>query len=320
MAVGCAAPLERFEFRERQMGTEARIVLYARSRARAEEAAKAAFARIGALDAALSDYRSESELSTVLLKGEHIPLPVSADLFTVLRASLALSEETNGAFDVTVGMVTSARRDAKAWRARGHGATLVSPACDAVRGIGWRSVVLDTTSRTVMFRHRDMRLDLGGIAKGFAADEALDVLRAREIDRALVSIGGDLVAGRAPPGAQGWRVDIAGADSAHATMIVENQALSTSGDMEQHVDSGGVRYSHVIDPRTGVPLTSRIAATVLAPTGIEADGWATAVTVLTDSARARFVAAHPEATFYVRTTAVGPAPARPPPRLCANAE
>ena len=195
-AAGCAAPLERFEFRERQMGTEARIVLYAPSRERAEDAAKAAFARIAALDAALSDYRNGSELVTVLLKGAQVPVPLSDDLFTVLRASLALSEETKGAFDVTVGMLTSARRVRYATIGRGVGAIAVSRACDVVRGITWRSITLDTVARTVVFKHPDMRLDLGGIAKGYAADEVLEVLHEHNLDRALVSIGGDLVANR----------------------------------------------------------------------------------------------------------------------------
>ncbi|HKS04711.1 MAG TPA: FAD:protein FMN transferase [Gemmatimonadaceae bacterium] len=302
------------------MGTEARIVLYAQSRERAEDAARAAFARIAALDAVLSDYRNESELVTALLKGKEVPLPLSDDLFTVLRASLALSEETKGAFDVTVGVLTGHTVNARYTRDPRTGVVREMPGCAVLRRVGWKSVELDTTARTVTFKQGGMRIDLGGIAKGYAADEALEVLRAHKVDRALVSIGGDLVAGRAPPDADGWRIEVANADTAHATMVIANQAVSTSGDTEQHVDSGGVRYSHVIDPRTGVPLTSRVAATVLAPTGVEADGWSTAVTVLRDSARARFIAAHPEATFYVRTITSGPAPARPPPAQCVIAE
>ena len=298
------------------MGTEARIVLYARSRAGAEDAAQAAFARIAALDATLSDYRKTSELLAVLMRGERVPVRVSDDLFAVLRASLALSEETNGAFDVTVGALTSLRRDTGARTMRGVRETTQLTPCEALSRVGWKYVVLDTVEHTVAFRLSGIRLDVGGIAKGYAADEALEVLRAHDIDRALVSIGGDLVAGRAPPDATGWRVDVAGADSAHASITIENRAVSSSGDTEQHVDSAGVRYSHVVDPRTGQPLTSRIAATVIAATGMEADGWATAATVLSDTARARFVAAHPEATFHIRTIESGPPPALPPPAHC----
>jgi thiamine biosynthesis lipoprotein len=123
------------------------------------------------------------------------------------------------------------------------------------------------------------------------------VLDARGTPRALVAIGGDLVAGRAPPGVSGWTVRIA---SDSSSIVVVHSAVSTSGDAEQFVEIGGVRYSHVVDPRTGVGLTTGVTVTVQAPTGAQADAWATAVAVLDDARRAAFVAMRPDASFVVR--------------------
>ena len=123
-------------------------------------------------------------------------------------------------------------------------------------------------------------LDLGGIAKGYAADRALEVLQQRGISRALIEIGGDVRAGDPPPGRNGWRIEIAYADSANRFIELANQALASSGDTEQYVEIDGRRYSHVVDARTGLGLTSRIAATVLAPDGVTADALATTLTLL----------------------------------------
>jgi FAD:protein FMN transferase len=129
-----------------------------------------------------------------------------------------------------------------------------------------------------------MRLDAGGIAKGYAADEALSLLRRNGIASALVAASGDLAFGDAPPGQRGWKIGIDSYDSANSpfTRIVEleNAAVSTSGDTEQHLDAGGVRYSHIINPKTGIGLTSPLTVTVVARHGIDADALATAISVL----------------------------------------
>ena len=139
-----------------------------------------------------------------------------------------------------------------------------------------------------------MRLDLGGIGKGYAADEAMRVLRRHNISRALVAAGGDIVAGDSPPGAQGWDVRIAGLSmrEAHAGgLLLRNGATSTSGDAEQFVEIAGKRYSHVIDPRTGVGVTGRTSVTVVAPDGITSDAIDNAVGVLGAESGLRFVEA-----------------------------
>jgi FAD:protein FMN transferase len=298
----CAqSPPERFEYRALHMGTEARIALYARDSAHARTAARAAFARVGELDAALSDFRVDGALAELATAAGQKPVPVGDDLLHVLTLALDLARETDGAFDPTAGALSVL------WRAaRRSGRLPLATDIDAARArVGWRHVVIDTVARTVRLTTPGTRLDLGAIAKGYAVDEALAVLRDHGVARALVSLGGEIGASGPPPGTEGWRVALEDDGGAPDTVRLANAAISISGDMEQFLEIDGVRYSHVIDPRTGMPLTHRVAATVIAPASVTADGYATAVTVLDSVARAVFIAAHPEATFRVRHASAG---------------
>ena len=129
-----------------------------------------------------------------------------------------------------------------------------------------------------------MSLDLGGIAKGYAADEAMAVLKEHGISRSLVAAGGDIAVGAPPPGMDGWVIAIAQLESVDAPLsrylLLHDAAVSTSGDANQNVEIGGVRYSHIVDPRTGLALTGRSSVTVVAPDCTTSDGLATAASVL----------------------------------------
>jgi thiamine biosynthesis lipoprotein len=129
-----------------------------------------------------------------------------------------------------------------------------------------------------------MRLDLGAIAKGFAVDEAIKVLRARGIRSALVSGGGDMTVSDPPPGTNGWRIELAPLDVTNAPptefVLLRNAALATSGDIFQHVEIAGVRYSHIVDPRTGLGLTDHSLVVVIARNCTTADSLATSVSVM----------------------------------------
>ena len=146
---------------------------------------------------------------------------------------------------------------------------------EAGRRCGYRKLHLDPAKRTVSLDQQGMQLDLGGIAKGDAADAALEVLGRLGIDRALVAMSGDLAIGDPPPGRRGWKIS-----AQDRVLELANVAVSTSGDTEQHVDSAGKRYSHIIDPATRMGVTSRMTVTVVARRGIDADGLSTAVSVL----------------------------------------
>lgn len=276
-----AQPLARFAFARPMMGTEVRLVLYAPDSARASEAAEAAFARLDTLNTRLSDYRAESELNRLsATAGTGRWVPVSEELWTVLAEARRLAEATGGAFDPTVGPLTRWWR----WARRRNQLPPAEALAEALEAVGYRHVRLDSAKRRVRLDRPGMRLDLGGIAKGYAADEALAVLAAHGFERALVDAGGDVAVGAPPPDAAGWRLAVARPDTAgqrsQETHILTGTGIATSGDAYRYVEVDGRRYSHLLDPRTGLGLTHRREVTVVAPSAMLADALASAFSVL----------------------------------------
>jgi len=288
MLGACAsAPLERFEFARPAMGTEFRLVFFARDGARASIAAEAAFARIAALERVLSDYDPSSELARLGRRSdEGAPtesIPVSDELFALLSTAEDVARASGGAFDVTVGPLSRLWRRAQR-QGEPPGEARLS---EAMQAVGFEKLLLEREARSVRLLARGMRLDPGGIGKGLALDAALGVLAEHGIERALVVGGGDVAASAAPPGRAGWNVGIAGLDSAEPAhdragtrLLLAHAALSTSGDLVRSFELDGVRYAHILDPRTGGALTERRLASVLAPRAARADAWATALAVL----------------------------------------
>jgi thiamine biosynthesis lipoprotein len=272
--------LQRFEFKQVHMGTEFRIVLYAPNETIAKKAADAAFARIAELDGIMSDYKSTSELMQLCKKAGGEAVSVSDDLLKVLTRALEISRLTEGAFDVTVGPVV------RLWRRARR--TMKLPDADELAAarklVGWQQVEVDAKAKTVKLATRGMLLDLGGIAKGYAAQAALEVLRRHGITRALVAASGDIAVSDAPPGAAGWKIGVAPLENPNAKpshyLSLTNAAVSTSGDTEQYVEIDGKRYSHIVDPKTGLGLTTRMTVTVINTDGKTSDGLATGLCVL----------------------------------------
>lgn len=298
---------ERFEFRETHMGSEFRILLYCADGAEARQASRAAFDRVAELNRSFSDYDPESELMRLCDRAGGDPVPVSADLFDILRRSQAMADRSGGAFDVTIGPI------GRLWRRARRDRKLPDEALRtaALAKVGHEKIVLDPERRTVRLLRDGMRLDLGGIAKGYAAQAALDVLRDRGISRALTAAAGDIVVGEPPPGETGWRVGIAPVENPgdrppERFLTLKNQAVSTSGDAERFVEIDGVRYSHIVDPRTGLGVVGRAAATVVADDGATADSLATAVYLLGETAGLALADRVPHAAaLYVRRTDEG---------------
>jgi FAD:protein FMN transferase len=293
-----SAALARFSYTQYHMGVDARLVVYAPDRPTAEAACTAAFARIAALDSMMSDYRRDSELTRLSARSGGPPVRVSPDLFRVLRRAQEVARVSGGAFDITVGPLIAL------WRAARKSDVLPDPVAlsDARRRVGWQKLRLDEGARTARLTVRDMKLDLGGIAKGYAADAAQHVLQEHGITRALVELGGDIVVSGPPPGTDGWtiRVPNAGDDQGPADLRFAHRAISTSGDTEQFAVIGGRHYSHVVDPRTGQALTNRVQVTVIAPDGLTSDPLSTALTVLEEASRRKLLRAYPGTTAYVR--------------------
>ncbi len=255
-----------YEAVEAHMGTLIRIKLYADESQQVPTAFRAAFDRIAQLDDALSDYKPASELNRLSGNAVGKPVKVSADLFRVLAASRKLSEESDGAFDVTLGPVI------RLWRQARIDHRLPSPEAlrEAAGRCGYGKLHLDAAAGTVLLDQPGMQLDLGAIAKGYAADAALAVLAQSGIRSALVAASGDLAIGEPPPGQRGWKIGVGrgGPDGGlEQTLELHNAAVSTSGDSEQHLEIGGKRDSHIFDPATNMGLTSSITVTVVATTG-----------------------------------------------------
>jgi len=279
------ARLERFTAEKSLMGTVARIALYAPDADRAVKAFRAAFDLLDALDARLSDYRPASELMRLSRRAGEGPAPVSPELFEVLRLAREIAAETGGAFDPTLGPLTRLWR-----RARREGRLPDPDTLERARRLcGWRKLELDPASRTVSLATPGMQLDLGGVAKGYAADKALELLRSTGLPQTLVVIGGEMAIGAPPPGRSGWRIAVGPDETAgrgRRILRLSNCGVSTSGDREQHLDLHGKRYSHVLERASGQALTGAPTVTVVAPTAALADALATAFHVL-GLARAR---------------------------------
>lgn len=293
----------RCEYRQTHMGMPFRIVLYAADQASGDAAAAAAFQRISDLNRILSDYEAESELSRLSkTSGTGAVVPLSGDLARVLERAEEISRLSEGAFDITVGPLVDVWKRARRQRVLPE-ASKVEVARAAT---GWRHVVLGRGAdgrRTACLTVPGMRLDLGGIAKGYALDEATRVLRARGIRCSLVSGGGDLFAAGAPPGQPGWKVEVGELDVPNAppgrVVWLKDRALVTSGDRFQRVELGGVRYSHIVDPRTGWALTHPSQVTLIGREAMATDALSKVLSVLGPDAGFRRLRGHPVEAFLM---------------------
>ncbi len=272
---------QRYEFSHRQMGTSFQIVLYANSDSIAQLGAASAFARIDSLNQILSDYLPDSELNQLAASGgSETAYPISEDLYQVLDAAQEMAHISQGAFDITVGPLVQIWRSAR----RKHRLPAPETIQIAMNSVGYQHIFLSPEACTAVLKKADMRLDLGGIAKGYAGDEALAVLGEYGIHSALVDGGGDIVLGDPPPGKTGWRISLERiTESGERTLQIAelaNTAIATSGDTYRYLEVGGKRYSHILDPRNGQALTHQRKVTVIAPTGMLADAWASVLSVI----------------------------------------
>ena len=268
------------------MGVQVRMVVHAPNEEGAAAAASAAFAEIERLDRVFSDYRGDSELST--LRRSDGRRTVSRELATVLVRAHDLARLSGGAFDVTVRPLSVLWRHAIARGTLPDAAAIVA----ARERTGFDLVRVDEHAGTVELLHPDVEIDLGGIAKGYVRDRAVAVLAGHDVPAALVEAGGDIVLGAAPDGTEGWAIEV---PHLGCRIMLSKAAISTSGDAHQFVEVSGKRYSHVVDPRTGLGLTHGRTVTVVAPDGLTADGLATALAVAGQEEAGALLVAYPGA-------------------------
>lgn len=269
------------------------MVLYAVDEQSATKAAGEAFDRIARLNAIMSDYETDSELNELSrASGQGREVHVSDDLWHVIEKSQELAKRSSGAFDITVGPCVSLWRRARRVKEMPDPVRLA----EALQAVGYDKVVLNARRQTVLLKREGMKLDLGGIAKGYAVDEAMEVLKNHGIKHALVGGVGDISVSAPPPGQRGWRISIVDFDGpgflTNRAVMLKNCAISTSGDSAQRLEINGRRYSHVLDPRTGIGLTDHSLVTVIAADSITADSFAKVVGVLGPVRGLDFIKSH----------------------------
>jgi thiamine biosynthesis lipoprotein len=266
------------------MGTFARVVVVAKNTNTAETCIRAAFEEIENVDRLMSDYKEKSEISKINRLAADKPVKASEPTYEVLKKSIAFSKLTDGAFDITVGPLVDLWRSAAK---KGRPPTEQEIAQAKTR-VGFEKLVLDDRNRTVKFAVDGMRLDLGGIAKGYAIDKAVDAMQKRRAVGGMVDIGGDIRCFGTPAGKKDtWRIGLQDPNAERGTqgrvlltLQIEDKAVATSGDYQQFVLIGEKRYSHIISRDTGCGAAGLSSVTILADKTADADALATAVSIL----------------------------------------
>ena len=275
------------------MGTQFTIVAYGADARFLAQVANEAFEEIDSLDAQMSNYKAESELSRINREAARGTVLVEPRLFQLLEDSLRFGRETDGAFDITIGPLM------KAWGFfRGQGRLPASAELAAVmKRVGYRHVHLEHEQRTVRFDAEGVELDLGGIAKGYAVDRVAGILRSYGVRAALISSGtSSIYALGAPPGERAWRVTLRDpfhADKAGDVLDLRDYSFSASGNYERFFKLGGKVYSHIMDPRSGRPVMDMLSTAVLAPLAVESDALSTSFFVLGVERSRQYLARHP---------------------------
>jgi thiamine biosynthesis lipoprotein len=300
-----AENLVRYEASHESMGTVFTVAVYGRERTFLAEAVEEVFEEVDRLDEQMSNYKPQSELSVINREAASHPVVVEPGLFHLLEISVRRSEETDGAFDITVGPLM------KAWgffRGRGRLPTRAEIS-QALKRVGYQHLKLDAERRTIRFDASGVEIDLGGIAKGYAVDRAVEILRSNGITSALVSSGtSSIYALGSPPGSHGWKITVRDPYDAHKAGDVfhlQNYSVSVSGSYEKFFKISGKNYCHIMDPHTGWPVSDVLSTVVLAPTGTDTDGRSAGFFVMGIERSRKYLAVHPNLAviFYLPNAA-----------------
>ncbi len=261
---------KRFEFSHPQMGTMFRVVVYAYDSLTAKNTTQKAFVRLDELNLTLSDYREDSEVNTLCrTAGSRQYVKVSLDLWNILQESVKAAKLSDGNFDVTIGPLT------QLWRRMKRQKQLPTPTqiSEAKAKIGIKKIVFNKTNQSVMLETKGMRLDFGGIGKGFAEDEMMKILKQNGIKSALIEAGGNIIVSDSPSdSSDGWEIIIN-----KEKYLLKNCGISTSGDAYQFVEIDGKKYAHILDPKTGIGYADPHQVSIIAKDGTTSDWISTAL-------------------------------------------
>jgi thiamine biosynthesis lipoprotein len=272
------------------MGTRCSVELWADDEARGRELVAEVLAEYRRIDAEMSTYKPDSEISRVNAHAAEAPMVIGDELFRLIERSLELSVASEGAFDITYDSV------GYLYDFRAHKRPTDAEIASRLPAINYRHVVLDRAKRTIFFTTQGVRINLGGIAKGYTVELAAAMLRARGVENAILNAGGDsrVIGDRR---GQPWIVGIRHprvAGEVVTRLPLVDEAISTSGDYERYFEENGRRYHHIINPATGRPTEGILTVTVIGPDGTMTDGLDTAIFVLGVERGLKLIESYPD--------------------------
>jgi thiamine biosynthesis lipoprotein len=279
LPITLSAQLKRFEFAQNKMGSPFHLVFYHTDSVEAALFAKESFSIVDSLNAVFSDYDSSSQVNKLV----DAPSPlenIPDELFGMIVRSEDAWKKSGKTFDITIGALTQLWRKANKEKRFPDEEEIKTAKASA----GFENLIIHQSTKTISFKKKGIRLDFGGIVKGYAAQKVIDYLKTKNITAALADAGGDIAMSDAPPGKKGWNIGINLPESENELwdqkLELKNCAVATSGDVYRYTLHNGKKYSHIIDPRTGYGVTSQRNVTVIAKNGATADWLATACSIL----------------------------------------
>lgn len=271
---------QKFSLVTKLMGNRFEFTVIADDKTFAESAINKAVEEVKRIEKVFSTFNADSEINKINDNAGIKPLQVSEEVYQLIRRSIKISEITQGAFDITYGSI-----DKQLWNFDMNMTSLpdAATARQSVRLINYKNIIIDETHQTVFLKNKVMRIGFGGIGKGYAAEKAKQVLIAEGIAAGIVNAAGDLTTWGIQTNKKPWTVGIANPDMASqvfSELEISNKAIATSGSYIKFVVINGKKYSHTIDPRTGMPVSGIKSVTIIAPDAELADALATPVTVM----------------------------------------
>ncbi len=272
---------KKYVFEEPKMGSPFTIIIYTNDSLKATSIAAKAFALADSLNFILSDYIDSSEINRLSASsGKNIYMPVSKPLFTILKKAQDAAVLSNGAYDITIGPVVKLWRKARKEKVFPNRDSLKI----ALQKTGYKYLHIDTMHQSIYLEKEGMQLDAGGLGKGFVAQAALNLIINNGFESCMVNAGGNIVTANAPSNQKGWLVGINEPENKTGILpqmlSLQNMAVATSGDIYQYVELNGKKYSHIVNPKTGIGVTHQRNVTAIAKDGTTADWLSTACSVL----------------------------------------
>jgi thiamine biosynthesis lipoprotein len=264
----------------RLMGNRFEISVVSEDEEWANQRIEEAITEISRIEKLLTTFSDDSQTNQINASAGIQPVKVDKEVFDLIARSLRISELTQGAFDLSYGSI-----DKSLWNFDKTMTSLpdIATAKSMVRLIDYRNIILDSANQTVFLKEKGMRIGFGGIGKGYAAECAKNLMKKQGVESGIVNAAGDLTTWGRQPNGKEWTIGIADPDAKNkpfSYLNISDMAVATSGNYEKFVVIDGKRYSHTIDPKTGLPVSGIKSVTVICPNAEIADAMATPIIVM----------------------------------------